>query len=339
MDRKDFMKAVSQHLLPPVLLFEGEEEQMKQDALGILRKAFLPAGLEQMNETLLEDPTADQIIAAAETLPFMADKRLLIIRDYPPLTGRSEAEDKLISYLATVPESTILLFYCTGKPDGRKKLYSAVKKIGVIVTFAPMRGAELTHYVTDAFFQLEKQCDERTAEYLIFVVGSDAGLLQTEIQKIASYAADRTDITASDVSALATPSIECTVFQMVDAVVSGQSSKALRLLRNLLLAGTDRMVIISMLLRQYRILQHIKIMQYEKKSGDFIRSSLGVPPFAVEQYIRQAAFYTGGQVKKAVLSCFDTEYAVKSGRIQQEGAAESLILHLLTLREKPVSSA
>ena len=321
MDRKDFERALSQRSLPSVLLFEGEEEQLKQEALSLLRAAFLPAGMEALNETVLEDPEADRLIADAETQPFMADRRLVVVRDYTALTGRAEADEKLLSWLPSVPETTILLFYCTGKPDGRKKL------------FAPLRGAELVRFVTDAFKEAGKECDARTAEYLIFTVGDDAGLLKTEIRKLASYAGERPVIVASDVSALATPSTECTVFQMVDAVVTGQKSRALTLLRNQLLSGTDRMAILAMLLRQYRLLQHIKIMQYEKCSGDYIRSALGVPPFAVEQYMRQASGYTGGQVKSAVRICFDTEYAVKSGRIAQEGAVESVVIRLLTLRE------
>jgi DNA polymerase-3 subunit delta len=121
---------------------------------------------------------------------------------------------------------------------------------------------------------------------------------------------------------------------MIDAVVTGQKSRAFTLLRNQLLSGTDRMAILSMLLRQYRLLQHIKIMQYEKKGGDFIRSALGVPPFAVDQYIRQASGYTGGQIKSAVRICFDTEYALKSGRMSQDGAVETVVLKLLNLRDK-----
>ncbi|MBR2661113.1 MAG: DNA polymerase III subunit delta [Clostridia bacterium] len=333
MDRKDFDRALSQGLLPSVLLFEGEEEQLKQEALSALRSTVLPAGMEALNETVLENPETDRLIADAETQPFMADRRLVVVRDFPALSGRAEADEKLISWLPSVPESTILLFYCTGKPDGRKKLYTTVKKLGGVVTFAPLRGAELVRFVTDAFRQAGKECDERTAEHLIFTVGDDAGLLRSEITKLASYAGDRPAILSSDIAALATPSMECTVFQMVDAVVNGQKSRALLLLRNQLLAGTDRMAILAMLLRQYRLLQHIKIMQYEKKSGDFIRSALGVPPFAVDQYLRQASGYTGSQVKNAVRICFDAEYAVKSGRIQQEGAVESVVIRLLSLRE------
>ena len=264
----------------------------------------------------------------------MSDRRLIIVRDLPALVGRAEADERLLAYLPSVPDTAVLLFYCTGKPDGRKKLYNAVKKLGGIVTFAPLRDAELTRFVVSAFHDSGKECDDRTAEYLVFTVGSDAGLLRNEIQKLVSWATDRSFILADDIATLATPSTECTVFQMVDAVVTGQRSRAFTLLRNQLLSGTDRISILAMLLRQYRLLQHIKIMQYEKRGIDFIRSALGVPPFAVDQYVRQASGYTGGQVKNAVRICFEMEYAVKSGRLSQDGAVEAVVLKLLNLREK-----
>lgn len=334
MDRTEFEKLLDQGRIPSVLLFEGEEEHLKHTAMLQLEKALLPEGMEQMNESVLDDPDPGQLIAAVETMPFLADRRLVVVRDYPPLMGKAEADEKLVSYLPTVPPSAVLLFYCAGKPDGRKKLYTAVKKLGGVVTFAPLRGTELTRFVTDAFRACGKECDAHTAEYLVFTSGNDTSLLLNEIGKISSYAGERSAVDSRDVTILATPSTECTVFQMIDAVVSGQKSRAFLLVRNLLRTGSDRMGIISLLLRQYRLLQHIKVMQYEKKPKEFIRSALGLPPFAVDQNIRQASAYSGGQVKKAVSLCFDTEYGVKSGRLQQDSALDALILKLLTLKEK-----
>ena len=334
MNQKEFLSILAKDSIPSVLLFEGEEEQQKQYALADLRKRILPAGMESLNETVLNDPSVDQLIADSETQPFMSDKRLIVVRDFSALVGRGEADEHLVSYLPAVPGSTVLLFYCSGKPDGRKKLYTAIKKMGGVVSFSPLKGAELIHFVTDSFHHEGKECDSRTAEYLVFTVGSDTGLLLSEIRKLASYAGTRPNILTSDISSLATPSAECTVFQMVDAVVSGQKNRAFTLLHNQLLAGTDRMAILAMLLRQYRLLQHIKIMQFEKRNMDFIRSSLGVSPYVLEQYMRQASGYSGGQIKKAVQICFDTEYAVKSGRMQAEGSVETVILKLLTIRDK-----
>ena len=335
MDRKEFIKLLSAGQtgkIPSVLLFEGDEEYLKQTALAALRKALLPAGMEDLNETVLDAPETDAVIAASETLPFMADRRLVIVRDHPALIGRAEGDDKLTAYLASVPASTVLLFFCTKKPDGRKKLYTTVKKQNGIVTFAPLKDRELTTFVTSAFQELGKACDERTADYLIFTCGSDTGLLMTEIHKIASHSPDSPSVDPDEVRALATPSTECTVFQMVDALVAGQNDRAFRLMRNQLLNGTDRLYMLSMLLRQFRLMQHIRIMQYEKCSRDTIRANLGVPPFAVEQYTRQAAQYTNGQIKQAVRLCLDTEYAVKSGRLNQEGSLEAVMLKLIALR-------
>ena len=333
MDRKEFEKKLADGSLATVLLFEGEEEQLKQNALAALRKAILPPGMEEMNEMILDDPETDQLVAAAETLPFLADRRLIVVRDHPALTGRGESDDRLVSYLPSVPDTALLLFYCNGKPDARKKLFSAVKKLGGVVTFARLSGAELTRFVTDAFRSAGKECDARTADYLIFTVGNDAERLLSEAVKIASFAGDRPSVTADDVSALATPSTECTVFQLVDAVVTGQKKRAFTLLKNQLLNGTEPAAMLALLLRQYRFLQHIKIMQYEKKIRDFIRSALGVPPFALDQYLRQASQYTGSQVKKAAELCFSTEYGFKSGRLQVASALEALVIKLLNLRD------
>ena len=334
MDRKDFCNLLAKGAgaLPSVLLFEGDEEHLKQTALDALCSLLLPDGLEDLNRTFLDNPETDQIIAAAETLPFMAERRLIVIRNHPALTGRAEADARLTDYLPSVPSSAVVLFYCISKPDGRKKLYTAVKKLNGVVTFAPLRDRELTSFVTSAFRDLGKECDERTADFLVFTCGSDTGMLLTEIAKVAAHGGDAPSVHPDSVRAVATPSAECTVFQMVDAVVAGRSSRAFLLMRNQLLAGSDRLYMLSMLLRQFRLLQHIKIMQYEKRSVQDIRAALGVPPFALDQYIRQAAGWSNGQVKSAVNICFETEYAVKSGRLNQDGALEAVMLKLLNLR-------
>ena len=98
MNHTEFGNLLSQGKLPRVLLFEGEEEYLKQQALRSLRAALLPEGMEELNETVLTAPSADEIIAAAETLPFLADRRLVLIRDERSLSSRTEAEQKLLDY-------------------------------------------------------------------------------------------------------------------------------------------------------------------------------------------------------------------------------------------------
>ena len=334
MDRKEFTQLIKAGTVSGAYLFEGVEENIKAATLQALRKAILPEGMEELGETLMDAPDASAIIAACETLPFLADKRLVIVREHPALTGRSDADEKLLSYIPNVPESAVLVFLCRGKADARKKLYTAIKKAGGIVSFAPLTDAELNAWVVKAFTGLGKSVSPQTASVLTFTVGSDTALLRREIDKLAALAGDRDTVTEEDIHAVATRSIECTVFEMVDAVVAGQQGKAFGLLRDMLTAGSDRLGILAMLLRQFRLMQHIKIMQYEKLSPADIKTRLGIAPFAAERCIRQAAGYTGGQVKKAVQICLNAEYKVKSGGWNQEGALEAAMLEIFHLKQR-----
>lgn len=334
MDRKEWMQAVKDGTVRGVYLLEGTEENIKASALSTLRKRLLPEGLEELNETLMDNPATDALIAAAETLPFLADKRLVVVREHPAASGRAEADDRLLDYMAHVPDSCVIVFLCRGKADARKKLYKAIQKHGAVVSFAPLSDAELNSWIIRSFQGMGKQCAPQTASLLSFTVGSDTALLRSEMEKLAALAGDREDIRDEDVHAVATRSIECTIFEMVDAVVAGQEGRAFGLLRDMLVSGSDRIGILAMLLRQYRLLQHVKIMQFEKRSPQQIKQNLGIAPFAAERCIRQAAAYSGGAVKHAVDICLNTEYRIKSGQLNQEGALEAAMLEIFALRPK-----
>ncbi|MGN0752888.1 MAG: DNA polymerase III subunit delta [Aristaeellaceae bacterium] len=332
MDRKEFAQQIKAGKVQGAYLFEGVEENIKAAMLHTLRKAILPEGMEELNEALMDAPTTDAIIAACETLPFMADKRLVIVKEHPAFAGRADADERLISYIPNVPESAVLVFLCRGKADGRKKLYAAIKKANGVVSFDPLKDEELTPWIIKTFAELGKSISPQTASVLSFTVGSDTALLRREIEKLAALAGERDTVTEADVHAVATRSLECTVFEMVDAVVAGQQGKAFGLLRDMLTTGSDRLGILAMLLRQFRLMQHIKIMQYEKVPPADIKQRLGLKPFAAERCMRQAGGYTGGQVKKAVQICLNTEYMVKSGGYNEEGALETAMLEIFALK-------
>jgi len=339
MNFQEFADLVSRNKIPSVLFFEGSEERLKQDALKMLREKLLPEGLADLNEVLLTAPETDAIIAAAETLPFMADRRLILLRDFPAVVGRSEADDRLLSYLPYVPPTAVVLFYCV-QPVKQKKIKNAVQKLGGLVRFDPLKDYEATSFVTRIFRDLGRECDDRTADLLIFTCGTDLNQLQNEAAKIAAYHPENPRISPDDVRALATPSSENRVFNLVNALISGNEGKTFSLLRDLLRNGENRTGILFMLLRQFRLMQQIKIMLYEKRSPKDIQEALGIKnAWAAQQTMKQAASYTGRQVRDAVALCLNTDYEVKSGALREEGALETVMLRLLLMRKPEKKSA
>ena len=91
---KEFYAQLKENAPQGVYLFAGPEEYLKREALRALQSALLPAGLEQLNETVLEGATAAQIIEAAETLPFMCERRIVEVRDWAPLLGGKARDEE-----------------------------------------------------------------------------------------------------------------------------------------------------------------------------------------------------------------------------------------------------
>ena len=195
MNHNEFVQTLKAGKVSGAYLFEGVEENIKSVTLAALRKAVLADGLAELNESVMENPSAGEIIAACETLPFASDKRLVVVRELNGTTGRSEAEERLVSYIPKVPDSCVLVIYVRGKADGRKKLYSAVKKKGGIVSFEPLGDAELNGWIVRVFQQNGKKCAPDVASLLSFTVGNDTALLRAEIEKLTALAGDRDTIT------------------------------------------------------------------------------------------------------------------------------------------------
>ena len=314
-------------------LFEGAEEYIKQQALKQLYAAVLPVGLEEMNLTDLTDPDADSLIAASETLPFMGEKRVVVVRECSLITSGKKSEDEkkteaIIDYISRIPPSTCLVFYVKGKADGRKKLYTALKKKNAIVDFSPTNDAECADWARKAMRRMGKNLSADAAGQLVFTVGRDAALLRQEMEKLCSYLNERTDVLSEDIDAICTRSTECTVFQMVDAQVAGNNDLAFALLRDMVRSGESRIAVLAMLLRQYRILYHMRCLMDERTPPNAQASLLGIPPFSVGRTQQQARRFDRERLKQAYDYLMNYEFLLKQGRIPQESCAENAMLQL-----------
>ena len=352
MNHTEFFKSIKTGHLESLYLMEGIEEYIKQSALEQLRKAVLPAGLEALNESVLENPSLQVLRAASETLPFMADKRLVLIRECallrPSRKNSEEGEEApeeddqtqaFCGYLADIPPTTCLVFYEKGKADARRKLYGAIKKHGSIALFDTLDNEELNRWIVQTMHSLGKEISSASASNLSFTVGRDAALLRGEMEKLAAHTGERPQVTAEDIQAVATRSLEASVFDMVDALVEGKTPRAFSLFENMLRTGGSRFAILAMILRQYRILFHYKSLKESGASPMDIKSRLGIPPFAVDRAAKQAAAYTSGQLQSAIALCVDTEFSVKSGRMAEEGSVERVMLLLSRLKAGDAESA
>ena len=340
MNHTEFFAAVKKGDIARCYLFEGKEEYIKRSALKTLREQVAGGDFSAMNDTRLTDPAPDALIAAAETLPFLSERRFLEIRDSALLqSGKAKDYDedravlRLDEYLDHLPDTVCLVFFVRGKADGRKKLYQSLKKKAVIVAFDPLDDRQLAQWIAQTVGREEKKISLAACQRLWFSAGRDLTLLSNEIAKLVSYTGEREEITEADVAAVCVQSTEYRVFDMTDALLTGKGSKALGMMNALLRDGEDRLMILSLLGRQCRQMRYAKALAAGGAQPDTIARQLGIPPFAARKTLQTGRAYSLGQLGDMAKWCLESEYQVKCGQLMEAGALESVMLRILSLWE------
>ena len=337
MDQWAFFDELKAGTVRNVYCFYGPEAFIRRSAVAKLREKVLMPGLESMNETVLSAPTAQQIIESCETLPMMSDYRLIIVRDCA-LAQSGKAKDEaqesaaLCEYLPRVPETTCLLFDLGEGVDKRKKLSQALMKLPGAVSFDALDDAQLARWMGQTLRPLGKRMDRAACEALAFTSGRDLTLLCGELQKLAAYVGERTEITEQDIEQVATHTAECTVFAMVDAITEGRAQQAFGLLGVLLQGGEQRIGILAMITRQYRQMMHLCALLRERVPQGQQAKLLGVPPFALTRLSRQVGKRSYEALRGCVEACVQADYDIKRGALREDAALEQLMLRLLDAR-------
>lgn len=338
MKHTEFFTALKNGKIETCYLFEGEEEYTKKSALNALRHQVAGGDFAAMNDVRLIDPAPDALIAAAETLPFMSEKRFVEVRNCALLSGEKPKEydeEKAIetyqAYFLDLPDTACIVFYVRGKADARKKMYSLLKKRATLVSFDPLDDQELTRWIARQLDKNGKKISFSCCQQLWFSAGRDLTLLSNELEKLSAYLGERTEVTKEDIDAICVKSVEYKVFDLADALLSGKGARAMGMLDALLREGEERMMLLSVLGRQCRQLYYAAAMAAAGKNPAQIGAEIGIPTFAVSKTLNLSKRYSPAQLKKMARLCTETEYQVKSGQLMEQGALEMVMLHIMGL--------
>ena len=338
MNHDEFFKSLKSSAPAGLYLFEGEEEHIKRSALSALEKAMPLGAFADMNRVSLKDPDADQLIAAAETLPFMAERRLVIVRDSGMLTGKARdydeaaSADRLKEYLPQLPDTATVVFYVRGQADKRKKLYQCLKKTGTLVAFDRLTQPQLRDYVARTLKKAGLAIQADACEQLIYSVGDDLTTVLSEIDKLIAYCDGREAVTAEDIRAVCSTRAEYRVFELAQTVLQERRAEAFRMLRALLVDGEQPLMLLSLLIRQCRQVYAAKLLAEDRVPQNTIANQLGIPPFALRQLMPLTQRYTAEQLAETIRYCTDIEFQAKSGLQPEESAMDQAMLHILMIR-------
>ena len=313
-----------------VYLFYGEEEYLKKYYVEEIIKKIIPKGQEMMNMSIVEGNqiVPEQIIEAAETLPFLSEKRLIVVKDSELFkSGRADDTQKIVDFLPDIPSTCCLLFVETNI-DRRNKGYKAIQKWGRTVEFTHLKEKDLVSWVKKMFKKQGRDMDTQTAIYLFRTVGFEMERLEGEIEKIISYTEEQR-IQKKDIDDICIPSLEIRIFELVKALGNKQSQKALEIYSNLILMKESPHMILAMIIRQFRLILQVKYLQEQGMSRRQMAQRLGIQDFIIRDCLQQSQGFSLSTLKNALQESLETDVNIKSGKIEAVLGVEMLLIKYL----------
>jgi len=284
--------------IDPVYLIATGDPLLYQRMLAAITAAVVEPATRGFNLEAFEGKgaSAQTIVAAARTLPMMARKRMVIVRDIDGLGA--EGLGILAAYLeAPAPETCLVL--ASPKSDGRLKIYQLAKKKGWLHELTVPKN--LSGWILDEAVRRRAKIAPDAARRLADVVGPDLGRLSSSLDQLVLYADGRA-VEAADVDELIAETRERTVFELTNAVGQGGPEgrqKALRAVARLIDQRESAIGVAMMLARHMRQIAITRELAQARTPKSDLPRLVGAPPFAIDGLLVQARRFTRPALARA----------------------------------------
>lgn len=315
--------------LKRIYLLYGEEDYLKKQYRDKLREAIADKD-DSMNYSYYEGKQTDaaEIVDVANTLPFFAERRLILLEN----TGFFKEGNELLTEYFKDPAQDTYFVFVEAEVDKRNRFYKTVKENGKIVEFKQQDEALLRKWILGRLKKENKQISEGALQLFLTKTGQDMTIISTELEKLVCYTLEKDSILPEDVEAVCTARIQNKIFEMVDAIGNKNQKKAMDLYYDLLILREAPMKILALLSRQFLILLQIKEISGMDKNS--IAGKIGIPPFAVQKNQTQAKQFKTARLKEALEDCAEYEEAFKTGRLNERLCVELLIVKYSSIEKE-----
>lgn len=327
MDHNEFFNQLKSGEISNVYLFCGQEHFILSSALDKLEKALVDESLRELNCAILEAPSADDVVCACQTVPFCADKRLVIVKDFASLlpVGTSEGESSLIEYLKNPSQTCVLVFICA-QPDRRRAFFKALAKHNV-VEFNQLTPTDTARWATQYLKRAGKAISPQDAAFLCQYTSSSPSFLVPELEKLISYQTGPT-ITQKDILEIVTPEVDFNVFKMIDFIWAKNKEAACAILSTMLCQREDPLRILGAISHNCAQMLAVKELLEKKVSKQEAIKILGVRDFVYSRLASACAKKSVAQLSCALDKCFECDFGLKQRLQFPHAALHKLVIEL-----------
>lgn len=204
----------------------------------------------------------EQIIDILNTMPFLSvtGRKVVIIENVQKLTRTDIG--KLSAYLANPSNTSLLIMLFEGASP---KLFDSAVSKNIKVINLNIQEKEIPSWIRDTAKRKGIEFTDRAIKYLIDCIGTDIGMLYSEIEKLSLLSAEKIDV--NDIKGMVYTGAEYNAFDLINAIKKQDMTEVFRIFENMS-KNTEPQVLIGALNWQYANLQG----KYSHKEEKFFKT-------------------------------------------------------------------
>ena len=342
----DLLRALGKGELAPVYYLCGSEDILKDEAVrAIVDRALEPHERDfNFDQRAAQGLAPEDLHALVNTLPMLASRRVVVIRDIEAWKKKAAIHEVLQQYLANPAAETVLILV-EGAPNPEKDRNwepdAAIAARSFAVQMDPLPPDRVARWLAWHAKGMGLAFGEGAAEHLALAAGYDLGTLRAELEKFSSLA-DQGPVSRETVGELVGIRHGETVEDWVEALLDDDTPRAVTLGRQVLdqagMTGVKMITTLGTTLLGVRLAR----AHYEKGSrGGALERVLferfrAVRPFgigdwkaAARHWSRWAETWSGARLRAALRATLEADAALKGTRVSDEtGVILGLVLRL-----------
>lgn len=313
----DFFKlreAIASDAVPPLVYLYGNEPYLVSAALKELKAHVLTVAPDfNFTELDAKEQPIDKLIAAAELLPMMAPRRLVVVRRADEI--KAEAAERLLAYVQKPAPSTVLVMVAATL-DARTKLAKALQAAKAAVDCGQLKKPQLFQFVGAKLKAEGLRVAPEVYDILFEAYGQDLAQWLLAIDRMALFVANPDgsagDITAEAAHELVFRTRAESIFALTDAVIAKDTADALAIIEELMRQKEAPLAMVGLCARQLRQLIVLReAIERGESPRDHLRTA-GIPPFAADKYLDSARKSKLVELKQAHRRLAEADYLLKS---------------------------
>jgi DNA polymerase III subunit delta len=318
----------------------GVEDVLKDDAVRTILDGVLEPGLRELNldQRSAAQLDAEEIHALCNTLPMMADRRVVVIREVEGWKRKTKGRTEFLKYAEHPSSETVVVLVQGSSEESEDKELS---RLAYAVRFDQLPAERARKWVAHRATSLGLSLEPDAADHLVQAMGADLGPLASELAKLASLP-DNTPVTTERIGDLIGVHRGETTWDWREAVFSGKTGQAVTLLPSLLAQPGVSAVKLVSLLGTSLIGVGIARTRYDqglrsRALNDAVFQSMlkirppGLPPYKEEapRWARWASEWPITRVRSALRAARATDEALKNTTLSDDrGLVADLVLRM-----------